>query len=105
MAGANCSIKGCSTSRRTKGISIFKIPKTSNISQEEWRNELVNVITRDREINQDLRRQIKEDRLHICERHFNAGDMYYCEYFILVSFSVCCLSYLILSRQNSRKYS
>ena len=66
MPGANCSIKGCSTSRRTKGKSIFKIPKASNVTQEKWRNELVNVITRDREIDQDLRRQIKEDRLHIC---------------------------------------
>ena len=92
MPGANCSIKGCSISRRTKGISIFKIPRASNVSQEEWRNELVNVITKDRKIDQDLRRQIKEDRLHICERHFNIDDMYHCKYFILVSFSVCCLS-------------
>ena len=92
MPGANCSIKGCSTFRRTKGISIFKIHKASNVSQEEWRNELVNVITRDREVDQDFRRQIKEDRLHICRRHFNTDNMYHCKYFILVSFSVCCLS-------------
>ena len=96
MPGANYSIKGCSTARRAKEISIFKIPKASNVSQEEWRNELVNVITKDRKIDQDLRRQIKEDRLHICERHFNIDDMYHCKYFILVSFSVCCLSYMIL---------
>ena len=91
MPGANCSIKGCSISRRTKGISIFKIPKASNVTQEKWRNELVNVITRDREIDQDLRRQIKEDRLHICEKHFNTDDMYPCKYCFLVSFSVNCL--------------
>ena len=47
MPGANCSVKGCSTSRRTKGISILKIPKASNKTQEEWRNELVNLIMRD----------------------------------------------------------
>ena len=95
MPGANCSIKGCSTSRRTKGISIFKIPKVSNVSQEEWRNELVNVLLRrDREIDQDLRREIKEDRLHICERHFNTDGMYPCKYFILVSFSIF-VAYLI----------
>ena len=91
MPGANCSVKGCSTSRRTKGISIFKISKASNVTQEKWRNELMNVITRDREIDQDLGRQIKEDRLHICEKHFNANDMYHCKYCFLVSFSVNCL--------------
>ena len=81
MPGVNCSVKGCSTSRRTKGISIFKIPKASNVTQEEWRNEMVSVITRDREIDQDLRRKIKEDRLHICEKHFNKDDMYHCKHF------------------------
>ena len=96
MPEANYSIKGCSTSRRAKGISIFKIPKASYVSQEEWRNEMVNIITKDRKINQDLRRQIKEGRLHICERHLNIDDMYHCKYFILVSFSVCCLSHIIL---------
>ena len=43
MPGAN------NTSRRTKGISIFEIPKTSNLTQEGQRNELVNVIKRHRE--------------------------------------------------------
>ena len=43
MPGAN------NTFRKTKGISIFEIPKTSNLTQEEQRNELVNVIKRHRE--------------------------------------------------------
>ena len=90
MPGANCSIKCYSTSRRTKRISIFKVLKASNVTQEEWRNELVNVITRDREIDQDLRRQIKDDRLHICEKHLNTDDMYPCKYFFPF-FPVYCL--------------
>ena len=45
--------------RKTKGISIFEIPKTSNLTQEEWRNELANVIENVIYIeNQDLRRHI-----------------------------------------------
>ena len=51
----------------------------------------MNVITRDREIDKDLRRQVKEDRLHICEKHSNKDEMYHCKYFFLVSFSVYCL--------------
>ena len=52
------------------------------------------LLRRDREIDQDLRREIKEDRLHICERHFNTDGMYPCKYFILVSFSIF-VAYLI----------
>ena len=70
MPGAN------NTFRKTKGISIFEIPKTSNLTQEEWRNELVNVIENVIDIeNQDLRRHIKEDRFFICWKRFNKDEM------------------------------
>ena len=84
MPGANCSIRGCSFSRRSKGISIFNIPqknlKLKDAEQEKWRNYMINIITRDREIDSDFRRQINEDRLHICEKHFQSDEMYYCKF-------------------------
>ena len=84
MPGANCSIRSCSSSRRSKGISIFNIPKKNlkfkGAEQEKWRNDMINIITRDREIDSDLRRQINEDRLHICEKHFQPVEMYYCKF-------------------------
>ena len=96
MPGTNCSIKGCSTSRRTKGIIIFKIPQISNVTKEEWRNELGNV--RDREIDQDLRRQIKENRLHIYKKHFNTDDMYHCKHFFSCFFFFLFIVYDSLSK-------
>ena len=48
--------------------------------EEKWRNDLINIITRDREIDSDIRRQINEDRLHICEMHFQSDEMYYCKF-------------------------
>ena len=84
MPGANCSIRGCSSSRRSKGIIIFNIPpknlKLKDAEQEKQRNDMINIITRDREIDSDLRRQINEDRLHICEKHFQPDEMYYCKF-------------------------
>ena len=67
MPGANCSIAGFSTSRKHKGISIFKIPEAKSEVPEhiKWREDLINVITRDRVIGSHLKRQIHEDRLHI----------------------------------------
>ena len=37
---------------------------------------MINIITRDREIDSDLRRQINEDRPHIREKHFQPDEMY-----------------------------
>ena len=72
MPGANCSIAVCITSRKHKEISIFKIPKAKSGVPEnmKWREDLINVITRDRVIDSDFKRQINENRLHICEKHF-----------------------------------
>jgi len=58
MPGANCSIFGCSTSRKTKGIAI------------EWRQKIVQIITRDRVIDQNLKKQIENRTLHTCELHY-----------------------------------
>ena len=98
MPGANYSIRGCSSSRRSKGISIFNIPKKNlkfkEAEQEKWRNDMINIITRDREIDSDLRRQIIEDRLHICEKHFQPDEMYYCKFIFNLYWSLIII-YLI----------
>ena len=70
MVGANCSIFGCSTNRRHTGISIFSLPTGKDESSAKTRDEWVRVITRNREVDKDLRRQINTGTLHVCEKHF-----------------------------------
>ena len=70
MPGANCSIFGCAKSRTTKGLALFVIPKKGDEWHRDWREKLVNIITKDREIDVDLRDQIEIKSLHICEIHF-----------------------------------
>ena len=41
----------------------------------DWREKLVNIITKDREINADLRGQIKRKSLYICELHFTEDQL------------------------------
>ena len=60
MSGANCSIFGCTKSRTTKGLAIFSIPKKDDEWHRDWREKLVNTITKDREIDADLRGQIED---------------------------------------------
>lgn len=71
MPGANCAIFGCSTSRKSKGISIHKIPAGEDDYNKTWREELINIITRDRAIDQSLKNQIERKQLYICELHFH----------------------------------
>ena len=39
MPGVNCATVGCGTSRRTKGIGIFKLPAAKNDKYKKWREE------------------------------------------------------------------
>lgn len=71
MPGANCSIYGCSTSRKSKGISIFKVPSSGNDEYNtQCREKIVNIITKSREIDAGLRRKIEARTLHTCELHY-----------------------------------
>ena len=90
MVGANCSIFGCSTNRRHTGISIFSLPKGKDESSAKTRDEWVRVITRNREIDKDLRRQINAGTLHVCEKHFEEECIIKRKYYnmILVIYSV-----------------
>ena len=62
MPGANCSIFGCSTSRKTLGIAIFRVPTGNDEWSTKWRNKIV--------VDKDLKRQIESRTLHTCELHY-----------------------------------
>ena len=76
MPGENCAIFGFSASRRNKGISFFKIPLPNNEANKKWGSELINIITKDREIDAALKSRIETRKLFICEQHFTQ-DQYY----------------------------
>ena len=46
MPAVNCTIVGCGTSRRTKGIGIFKLPAAKNDKHKKWSKEWVSEITK-----------------------------------------------------------
>ena len=67
VPGANRSIFGCTKSRTTKGLAIFGIPKKDDEWHRDWRKNVVNIITKDREIDADLRDQTERKSLHVFE--------------------------------------
>ena len=77
MLGDNCSIFGCTVSRwsKYKGIAIFKVPGRKTEFEKTWRDKLVAVITKDRQIDAALRERINSGRLFICQRHFREDQI------------------------------
>ena len=77
MPGANCVFPGCTVSRtdKHKDIGIFRVPTRKDEFYSEWRKNLINVITRYREVDKALKDQINAGNLYICERHFSSGDI------------------------------
>ena len=76
MPGANCSIYGCGTNRRHKGVSIFKTPSASKYASmskkdlEEWRSKFIGQILKDRVVDEALQKQIDSGTLRVCQKHF-----------------------------------
>ena len=58
------------TVRRHKGISIFKAPLPNNEFNKKWNRDLINIITKDRQVDEPLKKRIASCNLYICERHF-----------------------------------
>ena len=63
MPGANCFIFECIQSRTTKGLALFDIPKKDDELDRDWGEKLVNIITKERDIDANLRGQIEKKSL------------------------------------------
>ena len=79
MPGENSSIYGCSASRRYTGVAFFKVPKETNGFTKKWASELINIITKDRVVDDILRKKINDfehKKLWICELHFSPEQIW-----------------------------
>ncbi|CAB4008160.1 Transposable element P transposase, partial [Paramuricea clavata] len=73
----NCAFYNCFHSRRYKNVSLFQIPVPRNSDseftfhrKEEARNGWINAILRTRQLDANLKTQIENNNIHICESHF-----------------------------------
>ena len=80
MSGENCAFAGCSSNCRHKDISLFKLPTAKDETTEEWRREMLNIITKDRVVDANFKKQVENDHVYVCEKHFRECDMYICKY-------------------------
>lgn len=76
MPGDNCSVFGCGTSRRTKGVGIWK---AKDEDYKKWREDWLGEITKTREVDRDFKRQVENDKVFACEKHFHSEDIETCK--------------------------
>ena len=93
MPGVNCAVVDCGTSRRTKGIGIFKLPAAKNDEYKKWREEWPSEITKTRVIDKAFREKILNDTVYTCEKHFKAEDIELCKFTLLLNFLTFSLSF------------
>ena len=80
MPGENCAVFGCGSSRRKKGIGVWKLPKAKDESYAKWRDEWLGEIKKTRDVDQSFKELIKNDRVFTCEKHFATEDVEICKY-------------------------
>ena len=86
MVGSHCSIDGCSnSSNKTKGLGIFLIPTKDDEYNKNWSHTLVQIITKDRVVDNQLREQITKRSLFICELHYREDQINRCKFSIFSS--------------------
>ena len=64
MPGVNCAVVGCGTSRRTKGIGIFKLHAAKNDEYKKWREEWLSEITKTRVNDKAFREKILNNTVY-----------------------------------------
>ena len=65
MVGANCSIFGCSSSKRKSGVAIFKVPQGVDQWSSDWRKNIISVAAKDRVIDKALRERITQKNIFV----------------------------------------
>ena len=83
MLGVNCAVIGCGSCSRTEGIGIFKLSSAKDDKHKRWRDEWVGELKKTREVDKDFRRQINEDKVYTCEKHFKDEEIEICKYFLI----------------------
>ena len=78
MPGDNCSVFGCGSCRRTKGIGIWKLPAPLNDDFRKWREAWLNELTKYRVTDKDFQNQIDNDKILTFVKHFKPEDIEIC---------------------------
>ena len=84
MPAVNCSVVDCGSCRRTKGLSIFKLPASRNKAYKIWRENWLSELTKYRVVDAEFKALIENGSVYTCEKHFKPEEIETCKLFIFV---------------------
>ena len=71
---------------KTKGN--FRVPSAKDDAHRRWRDEWLGEIKKTREMDQDFRRHINDDKIFTCEKHFDPEEIEIFKYRVMNSFTI-----------------
>ena len=76
MPGGNCAFPTCGTSVTMKheGTS-FKITKCKSELKTKWRNDVLSILKRYREITPEVMKLVMKGKKWTCQRHYHPEDI------------------------------
>ena len=80
MPGANCAFPGCCVSDyrpKHAGKSLFSITTGKSKFNTEWRNKILSILKRYRELDREFMIQLHKGKKHICEDHYLPSEIIY----------------------------
>lgn len=77
MPGANCAFPQCGTSRRQKyeGVAIFRVTQRKSEFYSRWRENVINIIKKYRDVDEAFAKQIDSWHISTCEAHYAREDI------------------------------
>lgn len=88
MPGANCAFPSCGVARHHVGVGIFKIPTRNDEFHNNWRKKIIDVVTKYRVADKDLKQRLVDGKVYVCEKHFLPNDIEFtselCSYLFLI---------------------
>ena len=81
---------------------FFRVPLAKNDAHRRWRDEWLGEIKKTREMDQDFRRQINDDMIYTCEKHFDPEEIEICKYRVMNSFTIRIERSILCQSGNTR---
>ena len=80
MPGINITVAGCATSRRKRGIVIWKVPAPKNERHKEWRQKWLNEVRKTRSLCAEFKKIIQSKKTeYTCDEDFDPKDIEICK--------------------------
>ena len=72
MPGTNCAVPGCKSyfKKGSSNLSFFRVTQQNDDWSKEWRDKVLTIFKKYREVDENFKRQLDSLEISICEKHY-----------------------------------